>query len=161
MARTEGEGSPEKEPKESDEVLRAKYLDYCSAQIADRLLELPPDEIYLLAEQAKLKRGQDEARFGDLVWMATEGIRERLALPSFEEWVRDYRANPEHYRKYFLVWDTEGLSASEWALARAFLTRPTSPESGGHHPADVPIQKGRSSSGSETAGPLAPPPDGV
>ncbi|HUP89358.1 MAG TPA: hypothetical protein VM100_08410 [Longimicrobiales bacterium] len=33
-------------------VLRAKYLDWCSAKIAERFLALSPDEIYQLAERA-------------------------------------------------------------------------------------------------------------
>ena len=33
-------------------VLRAKYLDWCSARIAERFLALTPDEIYQLAETA-------------------------------------------------------------------------------------------------------------
>lgn len=37
-----------------DAVLRAKYLDWCSARIAERFLALSPDEIYQLAEQATL-----------------------------------------------------------------------------------------------------------
>lgn len=32
-----------------DRVLRAKYLDWCSARVADRFLELTPDQIYDLA----------------------------------------------------------------------------------------------------------------
>ena len=35
-----------------DTILRAKYLDWCSARIADRFLALSPDEIYQLAERA-------------------------------------------------------------------------------------------------------------
>ena len=105
MARSEGDAPPDTEPDPSDEVLRAKYLDYCSAQIADLLLELPPEEIYVLTEKARRKMDRDEYRFGDLVSMATEGVIERLALPAFDEWVEAYRANPEQYRKYFLMWD--------------------------------------------------------
>ena len=37
---------------ESGEILRAKYLDWCSAKIAERFLALTPDEIYQLAERA-------------------------------------------------------------------------------------------------------------
>jgi hypothetical protein len=33
-------------------VLRAKYLDWCSAQVADHFLALSPEEIYELAERA-------------------------------------------------------------------------------------------------------------
>ena len=35
-----------------DDLLRAKYLDWCSARIAERFLALSPDEIYQLAERA-------------------------------------------------------------------------------------------------------------
>jgi hypothetical protein len=35
-----------------ERVLRAKYLDWCSARIAERFLKLSPDEIYQLAERA-------------------------------------------------------------------------------------------------------------
>lgn len=38
-------------------LLRAKYLDWCSAQIADRFLRLPPAEIYELAHEVS----RDEA----------------------------------------------------------------------------------------------------
>ena len=38
--------------KESLKVLRAKYHDYCSAQVADLLVYMSPDEIYLLAHRA-------------------------------------------------------------------------------------------------------------
>ena len=36
----------------SERILRAKYLDWCSARVADRFLALSPDEIYQLAEVA-------------------------------------------------------------------------------------------------------------
>ena len=35
-----------------EKILRAKYLDWCSARIAVRFLALSPDEIYQLAERA-------------------------------------------------------------------------------------------------------------
>jgi len=38
--------------KNSERILRAKYLDWCSARVADRFLALTPDEIYELAEKA-------------------------------------------------------------------------------------------------------------
>mgnify|MGYP000535902863 CR=1 FL=1 len=43
--------------KESLEVLRAKYHDYCSAQVADLLVYMSPDEIYLLAHRAYREEG--------------------------------------------------------------------------------------------------------
>jgi hypothetical protein len=108
VARNEGDPPPAEQPGSSDDVLRAKYFDYCSAQVADLLLQLPPDEIYVLAEEARRRTGASEGRFSDLVWMATEGIRERLVLPTFEVWVEDYAQNPKHYERYFLMWDAEG-----------------------------------------------------
>jgi hypothetical protein len=36
----------------SERILRAKYLDWCSARLADSFLALTPDEIYQLAEVA-------------------------------------------------------------------------------------------------------------
>jgi hypothetical protein len=107
VARNEGDPPPAAQPVRSEDVLRAKYFDYCSAQVADLLLQLPPDEIYLLAEEARRRTGASEGRFTDLVWMATEGIRERLVLPTFEVWVEDYTKNPKHYERYFLLWDSE------------------------------------------------------
>ena len=39
-------------PNNSERILRAKYLDWCSARVADSFLALTPDEIYQLAEIA-------------------------------------------------------------------------------------------------------------
>jgi hypothetical protein len=102
-----GEAPPQASFPESDEVLRAKYFDYCSAKLADQLLLLSPDEIYLLTEEARRRAGSEESRFTDLVRLATEGIWERLVLPRFEDWAEDYRADPGRYEKYLLVWDME------------------------------------------------------
>lgn len=39
-------------PDNSERILRAKYLDWCSARVAESFLALTPDEIYQLAEAA-------------------------------------------------------------------------------------------------------------
>jgi hypothetical protein len=39
-------------PNNSERILRAKYLDWCSARVAESFLALTPDEIYQLAEVA-------------------------------------------------------------------------------------------------------------
>jgi hypothetical protein len=36
----------------SESQLRIKYLDWCSAQVADRFLRLSPEEVFILAERA-------------------------------------------------------------------------------------------------------------
>ena len=91
-------------------VLRAKYLDYCSAQLADLLLYLTPDEIYLLAEKARRTEAGEvgPGSYIDMMRTATEWLSSRVALPSFEAWLEDYRADPEHYERYLMgLWKSE------------------------------------------------------
>ncbi len=98
---------------ESEEVLRAKYLDYCSAQVADLLLYLSPDEIYLLAQRAHRERGAtSDLSYMEIVKIATDWLSERVALPPFEVWLADYRAHPELYEEYLMgLWETEAETA--------------------------------------------------
>lgn len=90
-------------------VLRAKYLDYCSAQVADVLLLLSPDEMYVLAEDAAREAGlSDELGYDQIVRLATERISQKLALPPFDVWLPDYQASPERYEQYFMgLWESE------------------------------------------------------
>lgn len=91
------------------EVLRAKYLDYCSAQVADLLLFLTPDEIYVLAQRAASERGDTgELSYMRMVQVATEWLAKKITLPPFEIWVIDYMAHPDRYDEYFLgLWESE------------------------------------------------------
>ena len=91
------------------EVLRAKYLDYCSAQVADLLLYLSPDEIYLLAQRAyREEGGEGDLTYVEMVRIATNWLSRRVALPPFDIWLVDYRANPDSYEEYFMgLWETE------------------------------------------------------
>ncbi|HSH45663.1 MAG TPA: hypothetical protein VK966_07390 [Longimicrobiales bacterium] len=84
--------------------LRGKYLDWCSARIAERFLDLTPEEIYELAwpeEEAagphpsRLSPGQDD--YLTLVRRATDALWDRLSLPAYEEWSRAYREDPDAY----------------------------------------------------------------
>jgi hypothetical protein len=57
-------------PENSERILRAKYLDWCSARVAERFLALTPDEIYELAEQATSGQpgaGEPEASLSSLL----------------------------------------------------------------------------------------------
>lgn len=47
---------------EAQHLLRAKYLDWCSARIAERLLALSPDEIYVLAARLHTRGTVGEVR---------------------------------------------------------------------------------------------------
>ena len=92
------------------EVLRAKYHDYCSAQLADLLLYLSPDEIYLLAQRDV---GDPPAASGTLTYVravevATEWLSRRVTLPPFEIWLADYLGNPAPYEALFMrLWESD------------------------------------------------------
>ena len=95
---------------DSNEVLRAKYLEYCSAQLADLLLYLSPDEIYLLAEKATREFGSPSADTS-MVERATQLLAKRVNLPPFEVWREDYRAHRDRYEAYFMgLWESEAAS---------------------------------------------------
>ena len=95
-------------------VLRAKYHDYCSAQVADLLVYMSPDEIYLLAHRAyREEGGEGEISYVEMVRVATDWLARRVALPPFEVWIEDYRAHPDKYDEYFMgLWEAEAENSS-------------------------------------------------
>ena len=95
--------------KESLEVLRAKYHDYCSAQVADLLVYMSPDEIYLLAHRAyREEGGEGEISYVEMVRVATDWLARRIALPPFDVWLKDYQEYPDRYEEYFMgLWETD------------------------------------------------------
>ena len=113
-------------PNARENELRAKYLDWCSARLADHFLALSPDEIYELAERASHGREPEtDAVVASRVPGAPHGqwqpersapipnlvsepetfrvlvarVTEVLAdtLPTFEEWSAAYKAEPGRY----------------------------------------------------------------
>jgi len=121
-------------PPADDEVLRAKYLDWCSARLADRFLALSPDEIYELAERASHGREDAPVAFGafdagaalpershslaDAAVKEPENFRNLIArvtevlaetLPTFETWLVGYRADPARYEEELLGFWREGV----------------------------------------------------
>ena len=103
-------------------VLRSKYHDWCSARVADRFVELTPEEIYELAhaapgggagDSAGRTRGLSEASastdagafsfgeagYSEMVRRVTEVLATSMELPSFEEWAASYRSDPERYER--------------------------------------------------------------
>jgi hypothetical protein len=90
---------------ETDErTLRAKYLDWCSARVAEQFLDLSAEEIYALsrptgAEDPAISSPSSPGgeTYRVLVQRATEALLERMSLPSFEEWRRAYAASPGPY----------------------------------------------------------------
>jgi hypothetical protein len=94
---------PESSPQaDDDRVLHAKYLDWCSAQVADHFLALSPDEIFELAERSgrdgtagtRLEEA-DLASYRSVVERVTEVLTRQLELPTFESWLELYRTDRE------------------------------------------------------------------
>ncbi len=92
-------------------VLRAKYLDWCSARLADQFLRLTPDDIYELAQQAEPESGPGpgaehgvgtELSYRSVVERVTEALRLRIQLPTFEEWAAAYAEAPERFDEELL-----------------------------------------------------------
>jgi hypothetical protein len=95
--------------KEAERILKAKYLDYCSAQVADILLLLTPDEMFVLAQDAARDSGRTEdLGYEETVTLATERVARKLALPPFDAWAMDYQDNPDRYDQYLMgFWESE------------------------------------------------------
>lgn len=95
---------------EPEAVLRAKYLDYCSAQVAEALLFLTPDEMYVLAQEAARESGRSEEAlsYGEIVTLATRRVQHRIDLPDYESWREEYRRDPARFDREMLgFWRTE------------------------------------------------------
>ena len=97
-------------------VLRSKYHDWCSARVADRFVELSPEEIYELASsEEEAEEGTRAASapggagavslsagYSEMVRRVTEVLATGMELPSFEEWAESYRRDPARYEKEML-----------------------------------------------------------
>ena len=106
-------------------TLRAKYLDWCSARVAERFLALTPEEIYELARPEptldELDRGSGpfpvsppHESYTALVQRVTESLLGRVPLPAFEAWRESYRRAPARYDAEMLgFWkDASGSGSS-------------------------------------------------
>lgn len=109
MSDARPEKPQEENPDLAGRVLRAKYLDYCSSQVAEHLLRLSPDEIYVLAQEALRAGGpKSEPSYEEMVRLATEGVAQRLTLPPFERWAEEYERDPARYDDQLLgLWESE------------------------------------------------------
>ncbi|MFV1986107.1 MAG: hypothetical protein ACC682_02410 [Gemmatimonadota bacterium] len=93
---------------QTDAVLRAKYADFCSAQLTEVFLSLSDDRIYeLVEEEARLQQvGGGKLGFRTMVKLATKRLRDSVPLPDYETWKHDYQAEPERYERYLLgLWE--------------------------------------------------------
>jgi hypothetical protein len=109
-----------------ERILRAKYLDWCSARIAERFLQLTPDEIYELAHRSSSETATSShgapstsgaaeelavtslqdiepiASFRKIVERVTEVLASTVPLPSFADWAESYRRSPARYDEELL-----------------------------------------------------------
>ncbi len=101
---------PTSDLSEGEAVLRAKYLDYCSARVAELFLSLSPDEIFVIADEDAAADAVDEGPYERLVRKATVQLAERLGLPPFEEWSATYSNDPTVYEPYLMGLWTDGAT---------------------------------------------------
>lgn len=100
-------------------VLRSKYHDWCSARVADRFVELSPEEIYELASGERQPETDERggmsasgpggagavslsAGYSEMVRRVTEVLATSMDLPAFEDWLESYRRDPARYEKEML-----------------------------------------------------------
>jgi hypothetical protein len=83
--------------------LWTRYVDWCSAQVAARFLELSSEQIWDLANRTRTAHaGQGPFNGGsspylELVRQVTLELFAELGLPDYHEWLARYRANPAPY----------------------------------------------------------------
>lgn len=93
-----------------DRTRRAKYLDWCSARLAERFLDLTPEQIYGLARPEEMESTSDSGvaqrvtlplpthqDYRALVQRVTDVLLERTPLPTFEQWSAAYDETPERF----------------------------------------------------------------
>lgn len=91
-----------------DPVLRAKYIDYCSAHLTEVFLSLSDERIYELVEEAAADANVRVGSLGftSMVRLVTQKLRKSIPLPDFATWREDYAANPGRYEPYLLgLWE--------------------------------------------------------
>ncbi len=98
-----------------DRVLRAKYNDYCSGRVADVLLSLSAEEVYALAEaEARAANLVAPSSHDEAVRLATRKIRDRLKLPRFREWAKEYLREPQRFDPHLMgLWRSESDGDSD------------------------------------------------
>ena len=102
------------EPEAARGSLWVRYVDWCSAQVARRLLELSPDDFWERAQQAQA--GSAAVPLSQAVvplarQLAME-LYEELGLPPFPRWSEEYRAHPERFDPDILGFQAPAASLS-------------------------------------------------
>lgn len=103
--------------------LRVKYVDWCSARVAEHLLELSPEEAFDIAERASqpssgrqlrmFDPGRSPLSYPDVVRALTRSVSADLDLPGFAEWASRYREDPSSFERELLGFRLDPPSQSE------------------------------------------------
>ncbi len=91
-----------------DPVMRAKYVDFCSAQLTEIFLSLSDERIYDLVEEAARAADLHPGSLGfkAMVRLVTQKLRESVPLPDFPTWRREYEADPARFDVHLLgLWE--------------------------------------------------------
>ena len=89
---------------EIDEVIRAKYLDFCSARLTEVFLSLSEERIYGLVEEAAREANLQVGtlNFQTMVRLVTKKLEESVPLPDLQTWAMEYRDDPERFEEHLL-----------------------------------------------------------
>ena len=87
-----------------DEVIRAKYLDFCSARLTEVFLSLSEERIYGLVEEAAREANLQVGalNFQTMVRLVTKKLEESVPLPDLKEWAVEYQEDPERCEEHLL-----------------------------------------------------------
>ena len=114
--RDDGTGRERTADGSNQPVLRDKYLDYCSSQIAEIFLSLSDARIYELVEEAARDEDLDPGSLGfdTMVRLVTRKLHESVPLPDLDTWIEDYTSNPDHYEHLLLgLWKETSAGETE------------------------------------------------
>lgn len=88
------------EPDAARGSLWVRYVDWCSAQVARRLLELSPEEFWERSERQARTDGATVPLTRSVVPLARQlavELYEELGLPPFPRWAEEYQQHPERF----------------------------------------------------------------
>lgn len=79
-------------------------MDYCAARISEVFLSLSDERTYALMEEAARDAGIEigSLGFSEMMDLVTERLRRNVPLPSFEDFAREYREDPERFEALLL-----------------------------------------------------------
>lgn len=87
----------------SPDELWTRYVDWCSARVAARFLELSSEQIWDLADRTRSAQGmrpsavEGESPYLELVRQVTLELFAELGLPDYNAWLVQYREDPDPF----------------------------------------------------------------